>query len=68
MKTKRLIVVISLATGFWFNSVEATDAIGLLVRPTPIVQVESNYKNSYKFKPASIIRRRLDKIVMTDNN
>jgi len=61
-KTKRLIVVITLVSGFWFSNLESAEAIGLSMPPIPVVKVQPNYKHTYEIKVAPTVSPKLDKI------
>ena len=62
-KTKRLIIVISLATVVWFSDLESVQAIGLLMPPAPVVRVQPSFEHSLK-KPeiAKQVPRKPDRI------
>jgi hypothetical protein len=61
-KTKRVIVVITLVSVFWFSNLESAEAIGLSMPPTPVVKVQPNYKDTYETKVAPTASPKLDKI------
>ena len=61
-KTKREIVVITLASVFWFSNLESIQAMGLSVPPTPVVKLEPNYKHIDEIKVAPTVSPKLDKI------
>lgn len=65
-KTKRLIIVISLATVVYFSVLESAEAIGLSMPmpPAPVLRVQRSYKHSSEVKIAPIAEKRLDKILM----
>lgn len=67
-KTKRLIIVISLATVVYFSGLESAEAIGLSLPPTPVVKVQPIYNHTYEMKVAPTVNRRLDKILMLSTN
>ena len=67
-KTKRLIIVISLATVLYFSGLESAEAIGLSLPPTPVVKVQPIYNHTYEMKVAPTVNRRLDKILMLSTN
>lgn len=69
-KTKRLIIVISLATVVYFSVLESAEAIGLSMPmpPAPVVRVQRSYKHSSEVKIAPIAEKRLDKILMLSTN
>jgi len=57
-KSKRIVVVISLATVVWFSNLESVSAIGLAMPPTPVVRVQPNSK----VQIAKVIPRKKDLI------
>jgi len=61
-KSKRVIVVTSLVSVFWFSNLESVQAIGLSVPPTQVVKFEPNYKHTDEIKVAPTISPKLDKI------
>ena len=61
-KTKRVIVVITLASGFWFSNLELAKAIGLPMLPTPVVRVQPSYQYDSKVQIAKLIPRKKDLI------
>ena len=62
-KSKRIIVVISLATVVCFSNVESVSAIGLPMPPTPVTRVHKpSYDYGSKIKVAPAVSRKLDKI------
>ena len=46
-KTKRVILVITLASGFWFSNLESAEAMGSSLPPSQIVRV---HKTSYDYR------------------
>ena len=44
-KAKRVIVVITLASGFWFRNLKSEEAIDLPIPLSPVVRVQSSYQN-----------------------
>ena len=62
-KSKRIVVVISLATVVCFSNVESVSAIGLPMPPTPVVRVDKpSYDYGSKIKVAPAVSPKLDKI------
>ncbi len=61
-KTKRLIIVISLATVIWFSNSESVEAIGLSIPPAPVIRVRPIYQHNSKVKRAKLIARKKDLI------
>ena len=61
-KTKRVILIIGLASGFWFGNLESAEAIGLAIPPAPVVRSSpDNYHYHYsQVKIATIIPRKKD--------
>ena len=47
-KSKRLIIVISLATLVCFSGLESADPIGLPMAPAPVVRVQPSFEDSFK--------------------
>lgn len=62
-KTKRVILVIAFVSGVWFSNLASVEAIGLSVRPTPMIRVQANYKHTYEVKIAPTVSPKLDKII-----
>ena len=62
-KSKRIVVVISLATVVWFSNLESVSAIGLPMPPTPVVRVQPSYQHDSKVQIAKLIPRKKDLIV-----
>ena len=65
-KTKRVIVVITLVSVFWFSNLESAYAIGLSMPPPPVVKVQPNYKDTYEMKVAPTVSPKLDKITFIE--
>ena len=62
-KSKRIVVVISLATVVCFSNVESISAIGLPIPPVTVVRVHKpSYDYGSKIKVAPAVSRKLDKI------
>lgn len=61
-KAKKLIIVISLTSVIWFNSLESAEAIGLNILPTPTVRVQPSYQHDSKVEIAKVIPRKKDLI------
>ena len=61
-KTKRVILMIALVSGVWFNNLESVETISLSVPPTPVVRVQPSYKHTSEVKIVPIVYKRLDKI------
>jgi hypothetical protein len=61
-KTKRVILVIAFVSGVWFSNLASVEAIGLSVRPTPIVRVQPSYQHDSKVEIAKVIPRKKDLI------
>ena len=49
-KSKRIVVVISLATVVWFSNLESVSAIGLPIPPAPVVRLESSWEGEHPFE------------------
>jgi hypothetical protein len=47
-KTKRIVVVVSLATVVWFSNLESVSAMGLPMPSAPVVRVQPNFEDSLK--------------------
>ena len=62
-KSKRIVVVISLATVVWFSNLESVSAIGLPMPPPPVVRVQPSYQHDSKVQIAKVIPRKKDRIV-----
>lgn len=62
-KSKRIVIVISLATVVWFSNLESVSAIGLLMLPTSVVIVQPSYQHDSKVQIAKVIPRKKDLIV-----
>lgn len=62
-KTKRLVIVIYLATLVYFSGLEPVKGIGLLMPTAPLVRVQPSFEHSYK-KPkiAKLVPRKVDRI------
>ena len=62
-KTKKVIVVSILVVALYFNNVPASSAIGLPMRPVPVVRVHKpSYDYRSKIKVAQAVSPKLDKI------
>ena len=61
-KSKRIVVVISLATVVWFSNLESVSAVGLPMPPTPVVRVQPSYQHDSKVQIAKVIPRKKDLI------
>lgn len=62
-KTIRLILVTTLASGFWFSSLESSDTMGSSLPPSQIVQVhQTSYHYRSEIKIAKPVNPKLDKI------
>ena len=63
-KSKRAIIPIVLGVSIWFSNVEASEAMGLSIRPTPtpIVRLQTSYEHASDVKIAPIVSKSLDKI------
>ena len=48
-KTKRVILVIALISGFLFSNLKPVEAIGLNIIPTPVVKLKSSYECEHQF-------------------
>lgn len=66
-KSKRIVVVISLATVVLFSNLESVSAIGLQMPATPVVRVYPSYKRQYQIEIAPTVNPRLDKIYFMPN-
>lgn len=66
-KSKRIVVVISLATVVLFSNLESVLAIGLQMPATPVVRVYPSYKRQYQIEIAPTVNPRLDKIYFMPN-
>jgi hypothetical protein len=62
-KSKRIVVVISLATVVWFSNLESVSAIGLPMPPTPVGRVQPSSQHDSKVQIAKVIPRKKDRIV-----
>ncbi len=62
-KSKRIVVVISLATVVWFSNLESVSAIGLPMPPPPVVRVQASYQHDSKVQIAKVIPIKKDRIV-----
>jgi len=62
-KTKKVILVIVLASGVWFSNLESVSAIGLPMPPTPVVRVHPSHQHDSKVQIAKVIPRKKDLIV-----
>ncbi len=62
-KSKRIVVVISLATVVWFSNLESVSAIGLPMPPAPVVRVQPSYQYDSNVQIAKVISRKKDLIV-----
>ena len=64
-KSKRAIISIVLGVSIWFRNVEASEAMGLSIRPTPtpVVRVQPSYQHDSKVQIAKLIPRKKDLIV-----
>ena len=64
-KSKRAIISSVLGVSIWFSNVEASEAIGLSIRPThtPVVRVQPSYQHDSKVQIAKLIPRKKDLIV-----
>jgi hypothetical protein len=62
-RTKRIILIIALASGVWFSNLESAEAIGLSMPSAPVVRVQPSFEDSLK-KPefAKLIPRKPDRI------
>lgn len=47
-KTKRVIIVIALASVVWFSNLEPVEAIGLSMPPAPVVRAQPSYQHNFK--------------------
>lgn len=62
-KTKRVILVITLASGFWFSNLESAEAMGSSLPPSQIVRVhKTSYDYRSEIKIAKTVSPKLDKI------
>jgi len=62
-KSKRIVVVISLATVIWFSNLESVEAIGLSMPTTAVVRVQPSYQYDSKVQIAKVIPIKKDRIV-----
>ena len=67
-KSKRVIVGIILVSTLWFSNVQPAPAMGLSIPADPVVRIQPSYRDSSEVKIAPIVKSRLEKIVMMDNN
>jgi hypothetical protein len=62
-RTKRIILIIALASGVWFSNLESAKAIGLSMPSAPVVRVRPNFEDSLKkHEFAKLIPRKPDRI------
>jgi len=62
-KSKKIVVVIFLATVVCFSNVESVSAIGLALPPTPVIRVQPSSQHDSKVQIAKVIPRKKDLIV-----
>ncbi len=62
-KSKRIVVVISLATVVWFSNLESVSAIDLTFPPTPVVILQPSSQPDSEVQIAKVIPRKKDLIV-----
>ena len=62
-KSKRIVVVISLATVVWFSNLESVSAIDLTLPPTPVVILQPSSQPDSEVQIAKVITRKKDLIV-----
>lgn len=55
-KTKRLVIVISLATVIWFSNLESVEAIGLAIPPALVGRVQASYEHDYHYSQVKIAK------------
>lgn len=65
--TKRIILIIALASVVWFSNLESAEAIGLSLPPSQIVRVhKSSYDYRSEIKIAKIVSPKSDKITLSN--
>ena len=63
VKSKRIVVVISLATVVWFNNLESVSTISLPMPLTSVVRIQPSYQHDSKVQIAKVSPRKKDLFV-----
>ena len=69
IKSKRIIIVVTLVSTVWFSNVQPSPAMGLSIPPraTPVGRVQPSYQHPAELKIAPTVNPRLDKIYLMPN-